>query len=243
MLNRWAHVFLCILRLHSQFPPVGGSALTRPAPFGGPPRREGPGRGVVPVMLPAAWAPHPGARLPAAWWAFDRRYRPFLPYRRAPPYQCLSVRRPVSGTVRSSAAAVPHPISAFVRSQSPRGEAAGGTVCSCPTAPPRPISASACFVIPAVPSVLRRPPCPTLSVLSFGLLSAAVGRRGFRSSCEASSHNARNRGKGSLACVGLARSVVPVHSIDRCTCVASFTAGACARASERLTPPLSDGGQ
>ena len=160
MLNRWAHVFLCILRLHSQFPPVGGSALTRPVPFGGPPRREGPGRGVVPVMLPAAWAPHPGARLPAAWWAFDRRYRPFLPYRPAPPYPCLSVRRPVSGTVRSSAAAVPHPISAFVRSQSPRGEAAGGTVCSCPTAPPRPISASACFVIPAVPSVLRRPPCP-----------------------------------------------------------------------------------
>lgn len=51
-------------------------------------------------------------------------------------------------------------IRAFVRSQSPRGEATGGTVCSCPAAPPRPISALACFVVLAVPSVLRHPPCP-----------------------------------------------------------------------------------
>ena len=84
---------------------------------------------------------------------------------------------------------------------------------------------------------------PARSVLSFGLLSAAVGRRGFRSPHEASSCAARNRSKGFWACVELARSVVPVHPIDRCTCVASFTAGACARASRRLTPPLSDGGQ
>ena len=84
---------------------------------------------------------------------------------------------------------------------------------------------------------------PARSVLSFGLLSAAVGRRGFRSARKASLRTARNRSKSFLACVELARSVVPVHPIDRCTCVANFTAGACARASRRLTPPLSDGGQ
>lgn len=159
----------------------------------GPSHQEGPGRSVVPVWLPAAWAPRPGARLPAAWWALIRRCRPFLPYRRGPPYQCLGVRRLISGTVRSSAAAVPHPVSAFVRSQSPPGEAAGGTVRSCPTAPPRPISALSCAVPFPVPPVPALPRPPARSVLSFGLLSAAVGRRGFRSSCEASSHNARNR--------------------------------------------------
>lgn len=45
----------------------------------------------------------------------------------------------------------------------------GGTDRSCPTAPPRPIRAFPCVVLFPVPSVLRRPPCPTLSVLSFGL--------------------------------------------------------------------------
>ena len=45
----------------------------------------------------------------------------------------------------------------------------GGTDRSYPTAPPRPIRAFPCVVLFPVPSVLRRPPCPTLSVLSFGL--------------------------------------------------------------------------
>lgn len=151
---------LCVCTCHSQLPPAGGSALTRPVPFGGPPRREGPGRSVVSVSRPAAWGRHPRPRLPAGLGALIRRYRPFLSHRRDPPYQCLGVRRLVSGTACFPAAAVPHPVSAFVRSQSPRGEAAGGTVRSCPTAVPRPISALACFVVPAVPSVLRRPPCP-----------------------------------------------------------------------------------
>lgn len=92
----------------------------------GPPRREGPGRSVVSVRRPAAWGRHPRPRLPAAWRALIRRYRLFLPYRRAPPDQCFGVLRCSGGTIRSSAAAV-----------------------------------------------------PARSVLSFGLLSAAVGRRGF----------------------------------------------------------------
>lgn len=105
--------WLGVSRFHPQFPPVGGSALTRPVPFGGPPRQEGPGRSIVSVSRPAAWAPHPGARLPAGLGALIRRYRPFLPSRRGPPYQCLSVRRLVSGTACSPAAAVPHPYSCF----------------------------------------------------------------------------------------------------------------------------------
>ena len=44
-----------------------------------------------------------------------------------------------------------------------------GTVRSCPTAVAHPISAFPCVVLFPVSSVLRRPPCPTLSVLSFGL--------------------------------------------------------------------------
>lgn len=132
---------LCVCTCHSQLPPVGGSALTQPVPFGGPPHREGPGCGVVPVWLPAAWAPRPGARLPAAWRALIRRCRPFLPSRRGPPYQCLGVRpfcfryRPFFGGRRAP------PLFVLSFGLSRPGER-----------------------LPAVPSVLVLPPCPTRSV-------------------------------------------------------------------------------
>lgn len=225
----------------------------------GPPHREGPGRGVVPVWLPAAWAPRPGARLLAAWRAFDRRYRSLLPARTRPPYQCFGVPGTLAVAFGFSVRRAP-PL--FVlsfgvcrrvcRHRGAVGGSVGGSVAPGELSavrsflPARRAPPYQCFGVPGIPAVpLRffRPPCPALSVLSFGRVSAASrGRRGFRSPCVASPHAARNRSKGFWACVELARSVVPVHPIDRCTCVANFTAGACARAPERLTPPLSDGG-
>lgn len=128
----------------------------------------------------------------AAWWAFIGGTVPFFPPLPARPISALSCAAlfPVPPVFRRPPC--PTLIRAFVRSQSPPGGAAGGTVRSCPTAPPRPISALACVALLPVPSVPALPCPPARSVLSFGLLSAAVGRRGFRSSCEASSHNARN---------------------------------------------------
>lgn len=170
MLNRWAQVGWAYRGSILSFHRSAGLLGCVPSPSAGPPRREGPGRSVVSVSRPAAWAPHPGARLPAGLGALIRRYRPLLPSRRGPPYQCLSVRRLVSGTACSPAAAVPHPVSAFVRSQSPPGEAAGGTVCSFPTAPPRPISALSCVVllaVPSAPALLPRPPDQCFRSVSF----------------------------------------------------------------------------
>lgn len=165
MLNRWAHVCCAYRGSILSFHRSAGLLGRVPSPSAGPPRREGPGRSIVPVWRPAAWAPHPGARLPAAWRALIRRCRPLLPYRRGPPYQCLPMRRLVSGTACFPAAAVPHPYSCF-RSVSvapwrgcrryrlflpyrpaPPDQCLGvpcsvpGAVHSSPTAPTRPISA------------------------------------------------------------------------------------------------------
>lgn len=192
MLNRGAYVFCAYRGSILSFHQPAGLSLTHFFLMGA---RLAPNRkkcSVVSVSRPAAWGRHPRPRLPAGLGALIRRYRPFLPYRPAPPYPCLSVRRLISGTVRSSAAAVPHPVSAFVRSQSPPGEAAGGTGRSCPTAVPHPISAPACSVPFPVLPVPALPCPPARLVLSFGLLSAAVGRRGFRSLRKASLRNARN---------------------------------------------------
>lgn len=144
--------------------------------------------------------------------------------------------------------AVPHPYSCF-RSGSVGGSVAPGESSAVRSfLPYRRAPPYQCFGVPGIPAVpLRffRPPRPALSVLSFGRVSAAAGgRRGFRSPHEASSCAARNRNKGFL-CLRPRGTNPPrlyVRSINRC-CVASFTAGACARASERLTPPPSDGGQ
>lgn len=152
--------------------------------------------------------------------------------------------------------AVPHPYSCF-RSGSVGGSVATGepstglsaglsppgsfrrSVRVCPTVP---ALAWRCFGVPgalAVPLQFARPCPPALFVLSFGRVSAASrGRRGFRSPHEASSCAARNRNKG-LFCLRPRGTNPPrlyVRSINRCY-VASFTAGACARAARRLAPP------
>lgn len=132
---------LCISRLYPQFPPVGGSVADTPRPLRrGPPRREGPGRSVVSVSRPAAWAPHPGARLPAGLGALIRRYRPLLPSRTRPPYQCFGVPGVLAVSFGFSIRRAP-PLFVLSFGLSHPGER-----------------------LPAVPSVLALPPCPARSV-------------------------------------------------------------------------------
>lgn len=120
------------------------------------------------------------------------RYRLFSGGRRAPPFQCF----------RSVSVAPGRGCRRYRRLQPYRPAPPSqrlvvlcpvpGTVGSCPTAPPARL------------------------VLSFGLLSAADGRRGFRSSCEKISHNARNRNKGSPSCVVSRRYRRPlIRPLDR----------------------------
>lgn len=133
---------------HSQFPPVGGSARTQPVPFGGPPRREGPGCSVVSVWLPAAWGRHPRPRLLAAWWVFDRRYRALFSVRTRPPYQCFGMPGVLAVAFGFSVRRAP-PLFVF-----------SFGVC-------RRVCRRVCRHLGAVggPFVLARPSCPTLSVL------------------------------------------------------------------------------
>lgn len=108
-----------------------------------------------------------------------RRYRSLFATHPRPPYPCLGLRPRSSGAVRSPAAAVPHPYSCFRSVSVAPGRGYRRYRLFLPYRPAPPISALACPVLPAVPSVPVLPLPPARSVLSFGLLSAAVGRRGF----------------------------------------------------------------
>lgn len=170
MLNRWAQACCAYRGSILSFHRSAGLSLKRFFLMGArlaPNRKK---RSIVPVSAPPRAPAAPGCACWGGGGLSFVRYRPLLPSRRGPPYQCLSVRRLVSGTACSPAAAVPHPVSAFVRSQSPPGEAAGGTVCSFPTAPPRPISALSCVVllaVPSAPALLPRPPDQCFRSVSF----------------------------------------------------------------------------
>lgn len=82
---------MCLCMCHSQLPPVGGSALTRPVPFDGAPPSRGAGPWRCAGMAAGGVGPPPRGPLAGSVAGFYRRYRSLLPARTRPPYQCVGV--------------------------------------------------------------------------------------------------------------------------------------------------------
>lgn len=111
---------LCLCMCHSQLPPVGGSALTRPVPFDGPPPSRGAGPWRCAGMAAGGVGPPPRGPLAGSVAGFDSAVPTALAL---PPWPALSVpwRASVLFPVPSVFRRPPCPtlIRAFVRSQSP----------------------------------------------------------------------------------------------------------------------------